>query len=192
MQAASAHRSAGNLAEAEPLLKSALAIQREIETSSMAEAIGLNELAYLYLELGRIKESLLNVERALEIFDENGLSGIDRAMVLDTKAQALAAGGKSDSAARLFDEVMSVAVSATPEEQRVLYKSYETFLRDQNRTSEALEIRRKIDLIDGRPVSDEVTEPQPEQVEATQSTVDIEPKMPDVWSAGTAAAWDAE
>lgn len=190
LQAASANRYAGNLVEAEAQFRSALKAQRNIEASTLTEAFALNGIAFLYLELGRLSEALLNADLSLSILDEKGHDGIDRAMVLDTKAQILAAEGRTDSADELFDEVMLVATSASPEDQRVLYESYESFLRNQNRTSEALEIRRKIERIDAEPVPDDTAEPELDSFEASQNAAEAEPSLPDVSSPRTGAAWD--
>ena len=114
-------------------------------------------------------------------------------MVLDTKAQLLAADGNPQSADVLFDEVMSQASNGSDEDQRSLFESYENFLRDQNRTREASEIRRKIDLIDGVTGTDAADAPGAPEVMPTDLTDDNDTELsdePDLSSTGPRATWD--
>jgi tetratricopeptide (TPR) repeat protein len=192
LQVASANRYAGNLEEAEAQFKHAIEAQREIEASTLTEAVALNDLAYLHLEAGRLQEALLNVELSLEIFDEKEHRAIDRAMILDTKAKILAAEGRTDSAEKIFDKVMLSAKSASPEEQRILYESYERFLRDQNRSAEALEIRRKIEQIDTGPISEDASAMEAETAESQSTKQEAQHELPDVSSVPRDAFWDAQ
>jgi tetratricopeptide (TPR) repeat protein len=192
LQVASANRYAGNLGEAEAQFKHAIEAQREIEASTLTEAVALNGLAYLHLEAGRLQEALLNVELSLAIFDEKEHRAIDRAMILDTKAQILAAEGRTDSAEKLFDKVMLSAKSASPEEQRILYESYERFLRDQNRSGEALEIRRKIEQIDADSISEASSAVEAESAESQSTMHEAQHELPDVSSAPRDIFWDAQ
>ncbi len=192
LQVASANRYAGNLGEAEAQFKHAIEAQREIEASTLTEAVALNGLAYLHLEAGRLQEALLNVELSLAIFDEREHRAIDRAMILDTKAQILAAEGRTDSAEKIFDKVMLSAKSASPEEQRILYESYESFLRDQNRSGEALEIRRKIEQIDAGPISEDASAIEAESAKPQSTMQEAQHELPDVSSVPRDVFWDAQ
>jgi tetratricopeptide (TPR) repeat protein len=192
LQAASANRYAGNLGEAEAQFKHAIEAQREIEASTLTEAVALNGLAYLHLEAGRLQEALINVELSLAIFDEKEYRAIDRAMILDTKAQILAAEGQTDSADKIFDKVMLSAKSASPEEQRILYESYESFLRDQNRTGEALEVQRKIKEIDAGPISEDASAMEAESAESQSTMHEAKHELPDVSSIPRDVFWDEQ
>jgi tetratricopeptide (TPR) repeat protein len=192
LQVASANRYAGNLGEAEAQFKHAIEAQREIEASTLTEAVALNGLAYLHLEAGRLQEALLNVELSLAIFDEREHRAIDRAMILDTKAQILAAEGRTDSAEKIFDKVMLSAKSASPEEQRILYESYESFLRDQDRSGEALEIRRKIEQIDAGPISEDASAIEAESAKPQSTMQEAQHELPDVSSVPRDVFWDAQ
>ena len=192
LQAASANRYAGNLGEAEAQFKHAIEAQREIEASTLTEAVALNGLAYLHLEAGRLQEALINVEQSLAIFDEKEYRAIDRAMILDTKAQILAAEGRTDSADKIFDKIMLSAKSASPEEQRILYESYESFLRDQNRTGEALEVQRKIKEIDAGPISEDASAMEAESAESQSTMHEAKHELPDVSSIPRDVFWDEQ
>ena len=192
LQVASANRYAGNRGEAEAQFKHAIEAQREIEASTLTEAVALNGLAYLHLEAGRLQEALINVELSLAIFDEKEYRAIDRAMILDTKAQILAAEGQTDSAEKIFDKIMLSAKSASPEEQRILYESYESFLRDQNRTGEALEIQRKIEQIDAGPISEDASVMEAESAESQSTIHEAQHELPDVSSIPRDVFWDAQ
>jgi tetratricopeptide (TPR) repeat protein len=192
LQVASANRYAGNLGEAEAQFKHAIEAQREIEASTLTEAVALNGLAYLHLEAGRLQEALINVELSLAIFDEKEYRAIDRAMILDTKAQILAAEGQTDSADKIFDKVMLSAKSASPEEQRILYESYESFLRDQNRTGEALEVQRKIKEIDAGPISEDASAMEAESAESQSTMHEAKHELPDVSSIPRDVFWDEQ
>jgi SOS-response transcriptional repressor LexA len=146
----------------------------------------------LHLEAGRLQEALINVELSLAIFDEKEHRAIERAMILDTKAQILAAEGRTDSAEKIFDKVMLSAKSASPEEQRILYESYESFLHDQNRTGEALEIRRKIEQIDAGPISEGTSAMEAESAESQSTMHEAQLELPDVSSAPHDVFWDAQ
>jgi hypothetical protein len=113
-------------------------------------------------------------------------------MILDTKAQILAAEGRTDSAEKIFDKVMLSAKSASPEEQRILYESYESFLRDQNRSAEALEIRRKIEQIDAGPISEDASAMEAESSESRSTMHEAQHELPDVSSVPRDVFWDAQ
>lgn len=134
--------------EAATQYQRALKTQRALEPSSVTEAATLNAIANVYLRMNRLDEALESIDLALSILKSRNLVGLDQAFVLDTKAQILAARGEIESAARLFSEVMAQASAAPPAEARMLFESYESFLRDQDRTSEARKIREQIDRID--------------------------------------------
>ena len=131
--------------DSEKLYLAALETLREINPVSVLETIVLNRVALVYLESNRLDEALTNVDLALKNLEEMKIGGINRVMILDTKAQILAADGETESASRLFAEVMAGLKAAKPTDQKVLFESFESFLRDQNRIDEAQEIRRQID-----------------------------------------------
>lgn len=147
LHAASANQEAGHLDRAERQLDQALSRQRRRESSSYLEAALLNALASVQLDASRLAQATASIESALAIFDLLSIRGLDRALLLDTQAQILAAKGQTNSANALFDEVMLHADAATPATQRQLYESYEAFLVDQNRLGEAKRLRDQIDAL---------------------------------------------
>ncbi len=147
LHAATANQFAGRLDVAEAQYDAALAAQRAIESSSLTEAAILNGLAFVHLETSQLGEAQSYVDNALSILDLLGIAGLDRAVILDTKAQIYAARDMNVAADSLFDEVMLHADSAAPATQRALYESYEDFLVDQNRLGEAKRVRERIDAL---------------------------------------------
>lgn len=147
--------------DSEKLYLAALETLREINPVSVLETIVLNRVALVYLESNRLDEALTNVDLALKNLEEMKIGGINRVMILDTKAQILAADGETESASRLFAEVMAGLKAAKPTNQKVLFESFESFLRDQNRIDEAQEIRRQIDELGGLGPDHESATPDP-------------------------------
>jgi len=115
----------------------------------VVEAIAANGVAQVYLKSNRLDEALTQVDHALSLLEQLEIGGTSRAMFLDTKAQVLAADGQIDLASGLFDEVMVYSETGRPSERRTLFESFESFLRAQNRLTEAQEIRRQIDELGG-------------------------------------------
>ena len=97
--------------------------------------------------MGRFDEAFPRVEHALAIFDRMEIYGIALASLLDTKAQILAAQGKTEAADSTFATVMTESHAAPAQARIALYESFESFLRDQNRHTEATEIRNRIEKI---------------------------------------------
>lgn len=147
LNAAGARRSAGELEEAEAQYDEALRLQRALEASTYAEAALLNGLAFVYLDTSRLSEARATVDDALAILDLLAVDGLERALVLDTKAQILAAQGSTGQAEDLYDEVMLHVDAAPPTTRRELFESYEDFLIDQNRLGEARRIRDRIETL---------------------------------------------
>ena len=114
---------------------------------SLGTAIVKNALAFLYLKTQRLDEAIVYVDQALVILERDEIIGVTKASILDTKAQILAAQGKVEAADSTFASVMSES-HAAPDRQRVaFYESFESFLIDQNRNAEAVEIRSRIQRI---------------------------------------------
>ncbi len=139
--------------EAEALYRSTLEAQRAIEPSSLTEAVTLNGLAFLYLQMDRLDEAMDNVDQSLSLVEQLNGKGIDHAMILDTKAQVLAAQGDSESATQHFREAIAEAAEASPSARRTLYESFESFLIEHDRADEARDIRQQIDWIGAEPES---------------------------------------
>ncbi len=139
--------------EAEALYRSTLEAQRAIEPSSLTEAVTLNGLAFLYLQMDRLDEAMDNVDQSLSLVEQLNGNGIDHAMILDTKAQVLAAQGDSESATQHFREAIAEAAEASPSARRTLYESFESFLIEHDRADEARDIRQQIDWIGAEPES---------------------------------------
>lgn len=190
LQVASACSEAGQYIKSEAQYLTALETIRKVVPGTLTEAVACNGLAYLYLKTKRLDAALANVDIAMGIVDGIELGGSGRAMVLDTKARILAADGKSDSASRLFDEVMSLAEAARPLERRTLYESFESFLKDQNRMIEAREIRRQIDELSGLP-PDSSGRQEAQASQEPESAVAV--STPGLTSdPAVEAAWDSE
>ncbi len=180
---ASANRAAGKHADAEAGFRRALDLQRAIEGSTHTEAALLNGLANVQLETSRLNEALASVSNALAIFDLLKIEGIDRAMILDTKAQIYAAQGRSDTAGALFDEVMLHVDTASPAIQRDLFRSYEAFLVEENRLGEAKRVREQIEAL-GQTAGDSFA--APESVDAGEPSAEA-PEALDVPTVSSAA-----
>jgi hypothetical protein len=149
LQAASAYQFAEHHASAQQQYERAIDAQRQIEPSSLTEAVALNGLAFLQLQMEHLPDALTSVDFSLAVLESIEVRGIDRAMILDTKAQILAAQGKSDAADKLFNEVLIDAATASAKDKRVLFESYARFLDEQDRTSDARAIRTEINSNDG-------------------------------------------
>jgi tetratricopeptide (TPR) repeat protein len=183
LHAASAFFEAGLYPAAEEQYLSGIKTLQEIDPSSVVEAIAFNEIARVFLETNRLDEALTRVERALGLLEQLQISGTSRAMFLDTKAQILAADGQTDSASRIFDEMMTESKTGQPAERRSLFESFESFLRAQNRITEAQEIRRQIDELGGF-----ADDGPPVEAQRTPDTADVSAKTPDQAS----APWPSE
>lgn len=169
LRAAAAYEEGGYYPEAVARYQAALKTQRELEPWTTTEAVVLNGMANAYLQMDRLDEALENVDLSLSILESQEIGGLNRAMILDTKAQVLAAKGDIDSAASLYLEVMNEARSAPPDEARSLYESYERFLRDQDRMAEAGKVREQIDRIE---LLGQATHPEPPDPTGAADTIE--------------------
>ncbi|MBW2389034.1 MAG: tetratricopeptide repeat protein [Deltaproteobacteria bacterium] len=161
LRAAAAYEAGEHYPEAVARYQAALKTQRKLEPASTTEVVVLNGMANAYLQMNRLDEALENVDLALSLLESHERGGLDYAIVLDTKAQVLAARGDIESAAKLHLEVMNAARSAPPTQALALYESYEKFLREQNRTTEASQVREQIERIElvGKGVQPELANP---------------------------------
>ena len=178
IHAASAFYEAGLYPSAEEQYLSGIKTLQVIDPSSVVEAIAANGVAQVYLKSNRLDEALSQVDRALSLLEQLEIGGTSRAMFLDTKAQVLAADGQTDLASGLFDEVMVYSETGRPSERRTLFESFESFLRAQNRLTEAQEIRRQIDELGGL-----ADDSPPVEAQRAAEPADVSAKAPDRVSA---------
>lgn len=170
LHAASAYQAAKHYTSGQQQYEKAIDAQRQIEASSLTEAVALNDLAYVELQMEHLSDALTSVDLSLAILELIEVRGIDRAMVLDTKAQIFAAQGKADAADKLFNEVLIDAATASARDKRLLFESYARFLDEQNRTGDARAIRTEIDSTDGVTDPPEAASPDAPNADTADAT----------------------
>jgi tetratricopeptide (TPR) repeat protein len=163
----------GRLDQAEEIFQRGVEARTEEagEDDAVLALLPLNDLASFYVDHGRPAEAEARARRAVEIAKAQGLSGPERAAVLDTLAKTLDALGKYAESESTFLRALEESGARDEDLHTEILETYAALLRKLARDAEAEQLLARIDVEE--PNLDET-----EGAEETEATGEEESEAP--------------